>query len=655
MTEVRISATNECGAEEAVDTVSQAGSESPSTISRGGWGSPIEFVLACLGYAVGLGNVWRFPYLCYRNGGGAFLIPYLIMLIVIGLPIFYLELYCGQYSAIGPIDVFSRIAPGFWGLGYCTLMVITLIIMYYMIIVAWTLYYTFMSFDPNLGWGSCDHVYNTMNCYSGSYENDCKENNPGTHMDQVYYNKTCTTVEDICEKFLHLKPILGDNQQCMDEDTGNTILWRKTLKRVLASEEYYNEQVLGKGNSTWEDFGDMQWHLVGCLALAWVIAFLCVIKGVQSAGKVVYFTALFPYVMLTALLVRGVTLPGAEEGILFYITPQWELLGNANVWGDAASQIFYSFGVGCGSLITLASYNKFNNNCHFDACIVSFANFFTSIFAGFAIFSVLGFQAQSMGVSVSEVAQDGPGLAFVAYPEAILQMPVPQLWAILFFFMLFILGLGSQFAGIEAVNTAIIDHYPKLRAQKWKVTAGTCFTCFLLGLPMCTSGGVYLFTLLDWNTASWAILLIGVGECASVAWCYGASKALDDLNYMGMKLGCFLRGYWWLVWTILTPVACVAVFIFSMIQKERASYEDYIFPAWADAIGWMIGLSTIVPMPLGLLWIVFKKKVRGKALITPTEEWAPVVPRPKEDEVGSVKDLFARDGELGKTNEGFMP
>lgn len=72
-------------------------------------------------------------------------------------------------------------------------------------------------------------------------------------------------------------------------------------------------------------------------------------------------------------------------------------------------------------------------------------------------------------LSVSEVAQDGPGLAFVAYPEAILQMPVPQLWAILFFFMLFILGLGSQFAGIEAVNTAIIDHYPKLRAQKWKV------------------------------------------------------------------------------------------------------------------------------------------------------------------------------------------
>jgi len=63
-------------------------------------------------------------------------------------------------------------------------------------------------------------------------------------------------------------------------------------------------------------------------------------------------------------LFSGVTLDGAYEGIMFYITPKWESLTDARVWGDAASQTFYALGIGCGSLVTLSSYNRFNNNCH---------------------------------------------------------------------------------------------------------------------------------------------------------------------------------------------------------------------------------------------------------------------------------------------------
>jgi SNF family Na+-dependent transporter len=116
--------------------------------------------------------------------------------------------------------------------------------------------------------------------------------------------------------------------------------------------------MLGLGDATWTNWGYPRWELVLCLLLAWVIAFFCVIKGIQSAGKVVYFTALFPYVILTALLIRGVTLEGAYEGISFYITPDWSRLASPSVWADAASQIFYSFGIACSSLVTLASYNK---------------------------------------------------------------------------------------------------------------------------------------------------------------------------------------------------------------------------------------------------------------------------------------------------------
>jgi SNF family Na+-dependent transporter len=120
--------------------------------------------------------------------------------------------------------------------------------------------------------------------------------------------------------------------------------------------------MLGLGDATWTNWGYPRWELVLCLLLAWIIAFFCVIKGIQSAGKVVYFTALFPYVILTALLIRGSTLPGAYEGIMFYITPDWSRLQSPSVWADAASQTFYSFGIACSSLVTLASYNKVSSD-----------------------------------------------------------------------------------------------------------------------------------------------------------------------------------------------------------------------------------------------------------------------------------------------------
>ena len=127
------------------------------------------------------------------------------------------------------------------------------------------------------------------------------------------------------------------------------------------------------GDATWTNWGYPRWPIVLALALGWLITYLCLIKGVQSMGKIVYFTALFPYVVLTALLVRALTLPGAYRGILFFIQPEWERLLNASVWGDASSQIFYSFGLACGSLVALASYNKVYNENLFLSSSYSFS------------------------------------------------------------------------------------------------------------------------------------------------------------------------------------------------------------------------------------------------------------------------------------------
>ncbi|KAJ8980755.1 hypothetical protein NQ317_013760 [Molorchus minor] len=598
-----------CGGYYSVLAMEKEQEANKSVPERSSWNKPLEFVLSCLCYAVGLGNVWRFPYLCYRNGGGAFLLAYLIMLVLMGMPIFLLELVVGQYSGLGPDQAFKRMAPIFNGLGYCTLVVIAFVTVYYMVIIAWTLFYLFASFTSELGYGSCDNAFNSMGCYSATQDAKCMS-------DETFFNKTCILVNDICRSHNYTHAI--NRTYCSDEE-GNAVPINRIITRTLATAEYFREYVLGIGDADWYNFGGIRWELVGCLLFAWVIGYLCVVKGVKTSGKAVYFTALFPYTILTALVVQGCIQEGAIDGIRLYIVPP---MGNA--FGHRpASQTFYSFGIACGSLITLASYNSFTNNCVKDVLIVSGANAFTSVYAGFAIFGMLGFLANKMGVPVEDVASDGPGLAFVAYPEAILSLPAPTVWSLLFFFMLFILGLGCQFAGVEAISCLIMDKWPQVRKRQVYLTIGICTTCFIFAIPMCFSGGIYIFTLMEWNTASWAILLIGFSEAVVVSWVYGCNKFLDNMADMGMNLSKWARYYWWTSWVIITPLSLLGIFAFQMSKFSRTYYEDYIFPIWADLIGWLIGLATLAPLFIFGGWVLWKGKYRGWSLLKPTNNWGP--------------------------------
>ncbi|XP_011872945.1 PREDICTED: sodium- and chloride-dependent glycine transporter 1-like isoform X2 [Vollenhovia emeryi] len=536
------------------------------------------------------------------------------MMITMGLPIFFLELSMGQYTGLGPIKAFSRMAPAFHGLGHCTLVVIFFVLIYYMIIVAWTLFYTFASFSSKLAWAYCDNDFNTNDCYSSLQNAECQQQSNET----IFYNKTCMDFHTVCSS-------LGYNgvntTHCFQPPDGEIKLISELYNRTLSSEEYFRDYVLGLRGATWDNFGGIRWELLGCLSLAWIVCFFCLVRGIQTIGKVVYFTALFPYVILTILLVRGVTLEGADYGMLWYIYPDFTKLENANVWADAASQIFYSLGIACGSLVTLASYSNFSNNCHRDAIIVTATNLFTSVFAGLVIFSILGFLATQMKMPIEKVVQSAEGLAFIAYPEAVVQMPWSNLWAILFFFMLFILGLGSQFAGVQAINTAILDSRPDLRKYESFVVLAICATCWLLAIPMVFDGGIYLFKLMDWHTASWAILLIGFAELIVPAWFYGCKRFLANVAEMKMKFGPFLHNYWRLSWVVLAPLTCLGIFGYQLAQTDfRGSYGTYVFPDWAGALGIGIGLATLAPMPVFFALKVWKT---GEffSLFRPTSLW----------------------------------
>ncbi|XP_059525238.1 sodium-dependent serotonin transporter isoform X2 [Myotis daubentonii] len=128
------------------------------------WGKKMDFLLSVIGYAVDLGNVWRFPYICYQNGGGAFLLPYTIMAIFGGIPLFYMELALGQYHRNGCISIWRKICPIFKGIGYAICIIAFYIASYYNTIMAWALYYLISSFTDQLPWTSCKNSWNTGNC-----------------------------------------------------------------------------------------------------------------------------------------------------------------------------------------------------------------------------------------------------------------------------------------------------------------------------------------------------------------------------------------------------------------------------------------------------------------------------------------------------------
>uniref|UniRef100_A0A8C6PHN6 Transporter n=1 Tax=Nothobranchius furzeri TaxID=105023 RepID=A0A8C6PHN6_NOTFU len=476
---------------------------------RGNWSRKRDYILSMIGYAVGLGNIWRFPYLAYKNGGGAFLIPYFTMLVVAGIPLFFLESAFGQFCSQGPINVW-RAVPLLQG----------------------------------------------------------------------------ETILNSDVKALMLKCYL------------------LFLNRMM----YLNKTRLG--------------HVV---VKAPSLSPLCV-----SPMEVVYFTATFPYLVILILLIRGVTLEGAKDGIEFYIGTQSNLtkLTEAQVWKDAATQTFYSLSIGWGGLMTLASYNNFHNNVFKDSFVVTLTNAGTSVLAGFAIFSILGHMAHVYKMPVGEVVKEGFGLAFIAYPGALSKLPISPLWSILFFFMLLTVGLDSQFAGIEVLTTCLLDAFPKtFKTKRALLTITTGSILYLLGLPCVTRAGIYWVTLIDQFVASWVLLFLVLLEIIGVSYIYGGNRFIKDIEMMlGNKSSMFWL-WWRACWFFISPCIILVILGWSMATFVPPTYEKVEYPDWGLALGWCMVTFVLIWIPVIAVYQLIKVKgnpwKRLKSLCSPSEDWHP--------------------------------
>uniref|UniRef100_A0A3P8U740 Transporter n=1 Tax=Amphiprion percula TaxID=161767 RepID=A0A3P8U740_AMPPE len=483
---------------------------------RGHWGHKVQFLLAVAENVVGLGNMWRFPYLCYKNGGGAFLVPYLVFVVTCGIPLFLLETAIDQYTQEGGITCWRKLCPLAEGIGYAGQLIILYSCMTYLIILSWALLYLMFSFSSQLPWATCNNYWNT-----------------GT-----------------IQRLFHCQIVPWNNQT--NSTSAATEFWDYVSIHLFTS----RRRVLAISGGI-EEIGSIRWEVLLCVIAMWIICYFCIWKGVKSTGKVVYFTATFPYVMLLILLIRGLSLPGALQGVKFYLLPEASRLTDPQV--DAGSQIFFSYSVGVGILTVLGSYNKYNNNCYKDCLWLCLLNSGTSFVAGFAVFSVLGFMAHEQGVPIAEVAESGPGLAFIAYPQAVAMMPLPQLWSIDFFVMLILLGLDTQtHEKLEGtlVMTSVIDMFPKFLVL-------FCLICFFCQLVMITK--------------------------VRADWLYDIIKDMTGMN---------TNPFFKICWLYLTPLVSLGSFLCSLIEHQPLTFNRwYVYPDWAYVLGWLLALSSILLVP----------------------------------------------------------
>jgi NSS family neurotransmitter:Na+ symporter len=453
--------------------------------------------MAAIGSAVGLGNVWRYPYVCYENGGGAFIIPYFIALFTAGIPLLILEFSFGHWARTSPPEAFKKINKKWEWAGWWMALVPFVIATYYIVVMAWC--FSYLIFSLNLRWGS--------------------------HADQFFNS------------------VLGN--------TGTPVLLGSISLPVFLS-----------------------------LIIMWLWVFLILYKGVDRIGKVVAITVPLPWILLGILAIRGLTLPGAVEGVNYYLTPDFSRLFDVNVWLAAYAQVFFSVGVAQGIMITYASYLKKKSDLTNNAIIVALADTGTSFFAGFAVFSIIGYLALTQGVSIPELGTmiGGPTLTFITYPTAISLFPIAAVaFGVLFYIALLTFGIDSAFSMVEPLIAGV---HNKWKMTKAKATSILCLIGFLASLFFITGAGIHWLDIVDHFSANFSLVLVGLMECLLLGWVFKVSRIRDHAN----KTSDVKIGRWWdLLIKYLIPSLLTLLLVAAIYKNIVSPYQGY--PWWVLIIG----------------------------------------------------------------------
>jgi len=477
-----------------------------------------QYLFGLVGYAIGIGNVWRFCYIIARDGGSASLFAYIVCTIFVGTPLFMYEMIVGQYLRLHAYNAWTFIKPRWEGLAVSQFVMLLLVQSYFVMIIGYTVPYMIGSCQDPLPW---------------------TEHSAGS---EGYW----------FEKVLGLKEV--------QSLTDNAVV----LKEV-------------------ENFA-LKWNLVGSLLFTWIVIFLSTSFGKNIVANVTYVTVLAPFALMAILIVRTATLPGAIDGIRYYIGKfDAKKLGDFQVWASALSQCLFSLSPGFATAITMSSMTDKHEDVHRAAIITSTANTGFAVASGFAIFAMIGNIAHDTGRSVEDVASSGgQGLAFIVVADA---MPTfgnaTNVMSAMFFFMLFTLGLDSSFCWQETLNATVEDllvRYAGLdkdrRVPSWIVSLVTCSFCFVIGLPYATTKGNLILDGIDFYVGTTFLLFVCFVEIIVLNFDFGWKRleyALQKAT-LGKKtlrpiIQCCRFDF-----HVAIPIATLGLFLYQFVESIRTPY-----------------------------------------------------------------------------------
>ena len=410
--------------------------------NRGQWGSKIGFIMAAAGSAIGLGNIWRFPYITGENGGGAFVLVYLLCVILIGVPLLFTEMGLGRMTKKSTIGAFKKTGanPVFMGAGAILALAVSFFVLsYYGNIAGWTIGYIFKTISGSEG----------------------------------------------------------------------------TFAEFVANPAYTIP-------------------LMGVFVLATVLIVLGGVSGgIEKASK---FLMPLLFVLIIVVAIRGLMLPGAMEGVEFYLNPDFNKI-NANTFLVALGQAFFSMSIGWGIMITYGSYLPKSANIVSSGVWVGFMDAAVSLLAGFMIFPAV--------FAFGHDPAAGPALVFEVLPSVFNAMPGGAIIGGFFFLLLLVAALTSSVSMLEVPASYFMDEKKWNRKRSaWTVGA----MLFIVGVPSALSkGGNDFFTemsvqmpwmdapavgfqdILDYFFGTFFIVVVALVTCIYVAWKVGADKIVAEL------------------------------------------------------------------------------------------------------------------------------
>ncbi len=442
---------------------------------RDQWTSNIGFVLAAAGSAVGLGNIWKFPGKVAANGGGAFIVVYLVIIAVVGFSVMLAELALGRNANKNIVGAFASINKKFSFIGKLGVLTAFIIASYYCVVGGWVLKYIF--------------EYITGAAFAGGY---------------------------------------SDYFVGLISSAAEPVIWQFVF-----------------------------------LALSIAVILRGVSSGIEKVSK---FLMPILLVILVAITVRSLTLPGASDGIALMLNFDFSALTFQSV-AVAMGQAFFSLSLGMSIMVTYGSYLKKNENLVRSTASICTIDTMIALLAALAIIPAVAATGTDMGM--------GAGFAFIALPAVFAEMPFGFFFGLLFFVLLFFAAFTSAISIIEGVVAYASEEF-KLTRKKATIIVGAL--AFIVGIGYSLSqgavslnipwfgeaGSISLGNFMEFFTDNLALPLGALLTCIFVGFIWKTKNAAAEIEQDG-KFAFKLKGAWDIAIKYVCPIVLAVILFYTLV------------------------------------------------------------------------------------------